>query len=194
MRLDPSQTLRFHDEIRIHNIHSFHRTLLGLLVACLSLLGAADAGPVGPLLSPLFSDTGVLQRDHPVAVWGWATPGAEVTLTITGTTTNGKRVTVQASRSGRWQATVGPYPAGGPYVLTAISGTTTAEAKDVMIGDVWLCSGQSNMTLNVSRALPFRRPGAGEVTRSLVHLKRHTDTALHEDPLGVAPQLSIAKR
>ncbi|MEK7412032.1 MAG: sialate O-acetylesterase, partial [Planctomycetota bacterium] len=109
--------------------------------------------PAKPLLHPLFSDQAVLQRGKPVAVWGWAAPGSDVTVALTGSELTAKPITVKAAADGRWQAALGPFVAGGPYVLTASSGADKVEAKDVLIGDVWLCSGQSNMEMVVSSSL-----------------------------------------
>jgi sialate O-acetylesterase len=105
-----------------------------------------------PLLHPLFSDEAVLQRGKPVAVWGWAAPGAEVTVVLAGGGLAATPVTTKAGADGRWQATMGPFTAGGPYTLTASSADQRAQAKDVLVGDVWLCSGQSNMGIPVFMA------------------------------------------
>jgi sialate O-acetylesterase len=97
-----------------------------------------------PFLSPLFSDNMVLQRDHEDPVWGWTTPGAKVTVQFAGKTT-----TATAGLDGKWAALVGPLPAGGPYTMD-ISGPQTVHLSNVLIGDVWLCGGQSNMEVSVS--------------------------------------------
>lgn len=91
----------------------------------------------------------VLQRDRPVPVWGWAAPGEAVTLTFAGQT-------YQASApdaTGRWQATLPATPAGGPYTLT-VRGQNTIELTDILLGDVWLASGQSNMQFKVKDGNP----------------------------------------
>jgi sialate O-acetylesterase len=93
-----------------------------------------------PLLHPLFAEHMVLQCDVPAPVWGWAEPGREVMVEIAG-----QKDSAKAGADGRWQARVGPLPAGGPHVLRVRAGSTAVEIKDVLIGDVWLCSGQSNM-------------------------------------------------
>jgi sialate O-acetylesterase len=92
-----------------------------------------------PFLHPMFRDHMVLQRDVAAPVWGWTTPGEKVTIRIAGVTS-----TATAGADGRWLAKVGPLKAGGPYELT-ISGSQSVAIKDVLVGDVWLCSGQSNM-------------------------------------------------
>lgn len=112
------------------------------------LLALASAAPAQPHIGQLFSDHAVLQRGRPIPVWGEAAPGERVAVAL-----GGARATATAGHDGRWRATLPAMTAGGPYTLTVTAPSGTAEARDVMIGDVWLCSGQSNMELQVSRAL-----------------------------------------
>ncbi|MFA4945705.1 MAG: sialate O-acetylesterase [Lentisphaeria bacterium] len=116
-------------------------TLAGLLA--LSLAGTAKAN-VEP--HALFSDGVVLQEGMPVPVWGWADPGEPVTVSG-----NGATATAQAGADGRWQVAIGPFQAGGPFEL-AIAGKNTVVVKDVMVGEVWVCSGQSNMEMVVANS------------------------------------------
>jgi sialate O-acetylesterase len=96
----------------------------------------------------------VLQRGRPITVWGWAAPGETVTVSL-GTTS--ASATATADPSGRWTAALPPLPAGGPYELTARAGGGVAQtAHDVLLGDVFLCSGQSNMVIEVRRSLNTR--------------------------------------
>jgi sialate O-acetylesterase len=81
----------------------------------------------------------VLQRDQKDRVWGWAAPGEDVTVKI-GDQTH----TAQAGTDGSWQVVLDPMPAGGPHTLT-IEGKNTVKFDDVLVGEVWICSGQSNM-------------------------------------------------
>ena len=81
----------------------------------------------------------VLQRDQPIIIWGWAGPGETVTVTL-----GSQSQTAQANARGEWKVTLAAMPAGGPYTLT-VTGSSTVKYDDVMIGEVWLCSGQSNM-------------------------------------------------
>lgn len=118
-----------------------------VLAAVLVLAGVVPAGAQDLLAQP-FSDHGVLQRDRPIAVWGRTTPGAPVSVEF-----GDRTAQTTADREGRWRAELAAMPAGGPYVLTARSGDRTDRAADVMVGDVFLCSGQSNMVVPVARAL-----------------------------------------
>ena len=126
------------------------------LLACLFLASAAFAAEPAsadkPLLHPLFSDEAVLQRGKPVQVWGWAAPGETVAVALAGSGLEHATAEATAGADGRWQAAIGPFTAGGPYILTATAGAKKAEAKDLLVGDVWLCTGQSNMEFAVNGA------------------------------------------
>ena len=99
-----------------------------------------------PFLHPLFSDHAVLQRDRPVPVWGWTTPGRTVTVTF-----DEKSTTAKADAIGRWQTQIAPFPAGGPHTLTVTeTGGQSVTRKDILFGEVWLCSGQSNMEWTIN--------------------------------------------
>jgi sialate O-acetylesterase len=97
-------------------------------------------------LPALFSDNMLLQRDAPVQVWGKAEPGERVTVRF-----RGQSVTAAADAAGRWSAFLAPMPAGGPDDLT-IAGANTVTIRNVLVGDVWVASGQSNMDWPVSRS------------------------------------------
>ncbi|MCW3849340.1 9-O-acetylesterase [Sphingomonas sp. LB-2] len=118
------------------------------VVALFTALPAAAQAAAPPLLHPLFQDHGVLQRDRPIAVWGHAAPGQSVHVTLAG-----NRADATADKTGIWRATLPALAAGGPYTLTAAAPDRTQTVSDVLIGDVWLCSGQSNMEMAVSGAL-----------------------------------------
>ena len=96
------------------------------------------------LASP-FGDHMVLQRNKLVPVWGTATPGEKVTLTF-----NGQKKTVVTGTDGAWSVKLDKLVAGGPYVMK-VSGVNTISVEDVYVGEVWLCSGQSNMDFTVAR-------------------------------------------
>lgn len=93
----------------------------------------------------LFSDSMVLQRDQPVKVWGRAQPGSSVTVAIG----DQKQIATTAA-DGQWNVTLTPLPAGGPYDLLVTGDNSEIRLEDVMIGEVWLCSGQSNMAMTVN--------------------------------------------
>ncbi|HEX7338305.1 MAG TPA: sialate O-acetylesterase [Rhodanobacteraceae bacterium] len=107
---------------------------------------AADAPP--SLLNTVFQDHMVLQRGKTIPVWGRAAPDTTVTVSI-----DGEKASARADAQGRWEVKLPPLHAGGPHVLTAADGATWQTVHDVLIGDVWLCAGQSNMALPISRTL-----------------------------------------
>ncbi len=89
-------------------------------------------------LPGLFSDHMVLQQDLPVPVWGWADAGETVTVTLRG------RSVTATPQNGRWLARLPAQKAGGPFELV-VQGRNRIELRDVLVGEVWICSGQSNM-------------------------------------------------
>ena len=120
---------------------------LGLAAIAASVVHAAAAKATKPFLHPLFTDHMVLQREARIPVWGWAPKGTPVTVRFQGTEAKAK-----ADAKGRWQAVLGPFPAGGPYDLEVASRKKTVKLTDVMVGDVWVCSGQSNMEQGIGAA------------------------------------------
>lgn len=120
------------------------RLPLLMLILVMSLIGRLVADEALPLIHPLFNDHMVFPRDVEAPVWGWSEPGKEITVTMAGKTA---KAVVDAS--GRWQTKLGPIGAGGPYECI-VTGPTSRKLSDVLVGDVWLCGGQSNMefTLN----------------------------------------------
>ncbi|MEP6747374.1 MAG: sialate O-acetylesterase [Bacteroidota bacterium] len=90
-------------------------------------------------LPRLVRDSMVLQRDVPLKIWGWASANEKVQIVF-----NGKKYKTHAGSDGKWAMQLLPMKAGGPYSMR-ISGRTEILLKDILIGDVWLCSGQSNM-------------------------------------------------
>src|SRR5262245_1307639 len=100
-------------------------------------------------LPAIFSEHLVLQREAKVPVWGWADPGEEVTVSIAG-----KTQTAKAGPDGKWRVQLEDLKAGGPHRML-VKGNSELAVNDVLIGEVWLGSGQSNMAMAVSRAQNF---------------------------------------
>jgi sialate O-acetylesterase len=94
----------------------------------------------------ILSDNMVLQRDIPVNIWGWAKPGEKVTVTVLK-----QKVSVKTDAKGEWKVKLNPLPAGGPFDIT-ITGKNTIVLKNILAGDVWVCSGQSNMEFPLSQS------------------------------------------
>lgn len=105
------------------------------------LLAACAVGAAEPRLAHIFQDGMVLQRERPVPVWGWADPGAAVTVAFAGQ----EKQTV-AGADGAWKAVLDPLPASREgRVLELRGGTAPVRRSDVLVGEVWLAAGQSNM-------------------------------------------------
>lgn len=102
-------------------------------------------------LARLFSDHVVLQRQKPIPVWGWAKPDEKIKVVLAGQTQSTK-----TDKSGKWTVTFNPLEAGGPYVLTVSGKSENLSVQDILIGEVWLCSGQSNMEWRVAQANNFQ--------------------------------------
>uniref|UniRef100_B0SYV3 Sialate O-acetylesterase domain-containing protein n=1 Tax=Caulobacter sp. (strain K31) TaxID=366602 RepID=B0SYV3_CAUSK len=118
--------------------------ILGLLAAS----ALATAVQAAPLLAPVFTDHAVLQRGQPIRVWGGAGPGEAVTVTL-----GEAEVRATADAQGRWMTTFPAREPGAALTLTAQAGGERQTISDLLVGDVWLCSGQSNMEYPLRRAL-----------------------------------------
>jgi sialate O-acetylesterase len=81
----------------------------------------------------------VLQRDSKIKIWGWASPGEKLQIKF-----NGKTTKATTSRNGTWSMLLSPMKAGGPYTMN-IDGKNHIAINNILVGDVWICSGQSNM-------------------------------------------------
>ncbi|GIV19155.1 MAG: 9-O-acetylesterase [Armatimonadota bacterium] len=113
------------------------RSVWMCIAGCWLLLAASAFADVR--LARIFSDHAVLQRGKPVPVWGTAEPGEKVTVEF-----RGQKVSTTANDNGEWRVTLKPMPAGGPFQMT-VRGHNTIVLQDVLVGEVWVCSGQSNM-------------------------------------------------
>jgi sialate O-acetylesterase len=107
-------------------------------------------------LPRLLSDGAVLQRDKPLTLWGWADEGEKVTVNFAG-----KELST-LTKNGRWSVTFPAFKAGGPYELT-VSGSNRLTRKNILLGDVWIAAGQSNMELPLNR-VKYKYPGLIEST------------------------------
>jgi sialate O-acetylesterase len=117
--------------------------------ACLSIAGAGNAAT---LLNPVFQDHAVLQRDAPINVWGEASSRETVSVAL-----GVQTASARADERGHWHATLPATAAGGPLQLEVRTQSGQVQTvSDVLVGDVWLCSGQSNMVLQVHRSLDAR--------------------------------------
>ncbi len=112
------------------------RSVLGLILAFSVLSACAQVR-----LPNVLSSHMVLQRDRPIHLWGWANPGENVAVDF-----HGVHGTGTADALGHWSVSLPPEPAGGPYSLT-VSASNAIALTDILVGDVWFASGQSNMQM-----------------------------------------------
>ncbi|MGN6207966.1 sialate O-acetylesterase [Asticcacaulis sp.] len=106
----------------------------------LTVLPFAAQAQTAPQFARIFGDHAVIQRDQAVNIWGTAAPNAALTVSV-----NGQTATATAGSDGKWKTVLPALTAGGPYTLTVSDGQSTTTLSDILIGDVYLCSGQSNM-------------------------------------------------
>ena len=114
-------------------------------------------------LPGIFSNHMVIQRNKPVKIWGWAAPGERITIRMAYAT-----IKVRAARNGKFEGTLPAMPAGGPYTLT-VTGSNTVQIDDILAGEVWICSGQSNMEWPLRNTLDAQK----EISQANYPLIRH---------------------
>ena len=124
------------------------------------------AAPRALELPRVFADGMVLQRDRPMPVWGQARPGCQVQVAL-----DGRRASALADATGRWAVTLPAHAAGGPLVLAIDACGERREIGDVLVGEVWLASGQSNMEWPVAQTLHAREDIAAAGDPRLRHFK-----------------------
>jgi sialate O-acetylesterase len=120
--------------------------LLTILFAILFFNASAQLN-----VAKLFGNDMVLQRNQDIPVWGWTAKNEKVLVGL-----NGQAVSVKADESGYWKAILKPIEAGGPYIMTVASGKDHLLFTGVMIGEVWICGGQSNMEFQLKNALGYK--------------------------------------
>ena len=134
--------------------------LRGLLGMALLLAMGSQPVMAKVRLPKLVSDKMVLQRDTDLKIWGWADAGEKVTVRL-----QGNYYETEADKNGNWEVTLPPQQAGGPYLLEV----NEIVIRDVLVGDVWLCSGQSNQETPIHRLTEM----FPEINVSNNHMIRH---------------------
>jgi sialate O-acetylesterase len=161
------------------------RALTYTLVAAICILSVLPAGDVlaDVTVPGIFGDHMILQRDIPVPVWGTADVGEVVTVQL-----DDAAYTATADVFGKWRVNLPPTRAGGPHTLT-ISGTETISFSDVLFGEVWICSGQSNMQMSVKQLRDAEdRISDSELPRiRMISLNRVNDPLPLDDLPGNTP-------
>jgi sialate O-acetylesterase len=138
----------------MRNLFSWRALAVFALTAGAAFAQPQTAAAPKPFVSPIFADHMVMQRGKPNAIWGWSQPGDTLRVEIGGNSATGT-----AGADGKWQARIQPPAAGGPYTVKIAGSQQTVELQDVLVGDVWICSGQSNMQFGLGQA----RGGAEEI-------------------------------
>lgn len=153
------------------------RFLVGLWVLCALAISVNVRADVK--LPAVIGDNMVLQRNAEVPVWGWDTAGTEVTVSL------GKaKVSAKADESGKWMVKLPAMKAGGPHEMT-VAGSNTVTVKNILFGEVWLCSGQSNMEWTVGRSNNPKEEIAAAKHPNIRHIKiphRPSDKAESDVP------------
>ncbi len=119
-----------------------------LVLSLVLLLAGAGTAWADVRLPAVIGDNMVLQRGQKVPIWGWAQPGEEITVAVSW---NNMRWSAPADKDGKWRFEVTPPSAGGPYEMT-VSGKNSMIIKNILVGEVWVCSGQSNMQMSVRQS------------------------------------------
>ncbi len=144
--------------------------LLGFL--CLSYVCLfAEAATAEVRLAKIFSDSMVLQRDQPIRIWGWADKGESIRVEL-----GGNQATATPNETGRWEVTLPAMPATSePQALSVSarsnSGKNEIAVQDILVGEVWLCSGQSNMEWTVARSENSKQEIAAATDSLIRHIK-----------------------
>ncbi|HEX8038694.1 MAG TPA: sialate O-acetylesterase, partial [Chryseosolibacter sp.] len=120
-----------------------------ILIFLITILSSISAS--GKVVLPsVFSDNMVLQQRSDVAIWGWASAGETLRIVCSWNSTD--TLKVKADNTAAWRTTMKTFGAGGPYTI-AIFGSSNVQLRNVMLGEVWVCSGQSNMEWSVNAGI-----------------------------------------
>ncbi len=144
------------------------KRILLILLLCIQSAAFAQVR-----LARLFSDHVVLQRQKPIPVWGWANAGEKIKITMAGQTLQTK-----AGADGKWTVKFTPLEAGGPHTMHVTAKSGTATVQDILIGEVWLCSGQSNMEWPVKSSDHYVKEKANANFPQIRHFKVEHEVTL----------------
>ncbi|HAQ20912.1 MAG TPA: sialate O-acetylesterase [Prolixibacteraceae bacterium] len=134
----------------------------------LLILFAFSATMFGKIMLPsIFADNMVLQQNSEVAIWGWSDPGETVKIVVSWNSKD--TVKVKAGNTSAWKTTIKTITAGGPYSIR-ILGNSKVELKNVMLGEVWICSGQSNMEWSVNHKIMNGEEEAARATNTNIRI------------------------
>ncbi|WP_082548205.1 sialate O-acetylesterase [Massilia sp. Root335] len=149
---------------------------IAAFVLAASLATPVLAQPAAPAFAGIFGDHAVLQRGEALTLWGTAPPGLGVTVRL-----GGKTAEAKADAQGRWRASMPAMSAGGPYTLSASGAGGTATLMDIMIGDVFLCGGQSNMEFPLRLSTGAWPAFPANPDLRFVNIQRISELAVQQD-------------
>lgn len=154
------------------------RRILTHLALCALISLSISAARADVELPSIFGNSMVLQQELPAPVWGWADPKEQVTVTI-----GEQSKTATTDADGRWKVTLDPLKANSEGQVLTVAGKNTIELKDVLIGEVWICSGQSNMEFTVGGTLNAQEEiaAADQPQIRLFNVPGHTTAALPQE-------------
>ena len=144
-----------HYDVRMKS--AFRLSLLALLASPIAM--------AAPKLASPFTDHAVLQREQSLPVWGRADPGEPIEVSLAG-----KQAKTTADAKGEWSVKLPALPAGGPFELKVV-GKQTISLKDILVGEVWLCSGQSNMDFTVAKTEKRAYAGTRDAEKEIAEAK-----------------------
>jgi len=151
-----------------------------LITLTLSLIGglAISTAQADVKLASIFGDSMVLQREMPVPVWGWADAGEEVTVAL-----GDQSKKAQANKDGRWQVKLDALATNAKGQTLTVTGNNKIELKDVLVGEVWICSGQSNMEWGLGGSLNGQEEvaAANHPQIRLFNVPGHTTSSVAQD-------------
>ncbi|HKD37107.1 MAG TPA: sialate O-acetylesterase [Pirellulales bacterium] len=153
--------------------------VVGSFLAIAVSLAVGSTAQAGVALGEIFSDNAVLQQGMKLPVWGTADAGEKVTVSIAG-----QSVSTFAS-GGKWRVVLAPMKAGGPFTLTVEGPNNKAEAKNLLVGEVWIAGGQSNMEWTVKKAANAEAEIAGSANPQI-----HLITVAHRQK-ATSPQSRV---
>jgi sialate O-acetylesterase len=152
------------------------------LISLFSLLLIVFASQAQLKLPALVSDSMILQRDQPIKVWGWSLNNEEVTVQF-----NKKKYKASPDANHKWMVTMDATKAGGPYNMLISTNNNSIELKEILMGDVWLCSGQSNMEFAMFRLAVKEADDIAHSTNPFIrefHVDQQYSFAVKDDVTG----------
>jgi sialate O-acetylesterase len=157
-------------------------------IFALAASAPSSAAAQAPTFAGIFGEHAVLQRDRPLAIWGRAEAAANVTVKL-----HDRIAQATADVRGIWRVQLPALPAGGPYVLSVSANGSTTALQDIMIGDVFLCGGQSNMELTVANATNAPMEVAFSANSQIRFANVPRDSSLvRREEFKAAPQWQVA--